>query len=113
KDSKATLERPGAWPPAWSWISGLHKPGRRSRVCASFLHERLNALGEQSHVKRLFEGFAETVVHEGFRCSFVFAGQRDDQGLLILGVAAQVLGDLQGFTATHGQVDDDRIGMKA
>src|SRR5438874_13023710 len=54
-------------------------PGGRLRIRASFLHERLNAFGEQDHVKRLLEGFAEAIVHEAFRSRLIFAGQRNDQ----------------------------------
>src|SRR5207245_363519 len=42
----------------------------------------------------------------------VLAGQADDQSGLVGGVAAEVLGDLDGLAAAQGQVDDNRVGVE-
>src|SRR5205809_376407 len=106
-------ENPGAWPSAGSWRSGPRGPRRSSRIGALLFDERLNPLGEQGDIERLLERFAEAEVNQRLGGRFVFAGEGDDQGLFVLGIAAQVGGNLQGLAAAHGKVDDDRIGMKA
>src|SRR5262245_30074705 len=90
----------------------ISRPRENSRILAFLLHERADTLAEQGDIKRLLESFVEAVIDEGFGGSFVLASQRDDHGLLVGRVAAQVLSNGQALAAAHGQIDDDRIGME-
>src|SRR5262249_26271260 len=104
---------PGFWPSAGSWASKTPVGGVGSGVLAFLFHERADALGQQGHVEGLLEGLVEAVVDERLRGGLVLAGQGDDQRLLVLRLAAQVLGDLQRLAAAQRQVDDDGVGVEA
>src|SRR5262249_13602487 len=82
-------------------------------VFALLFDERADALGEQGDVERLLERLAVAVLRQAFGADLVFAGQSDDERRLVLGVAAQVLRDLQALGAAHRQVHDDRVGVEA
>src|SRR5262249_44812760 len=72
-----------------------------------------DALAEQGDVERLLEPLAEAVVDERLRGGLVLAGEGDHEGGFVVGVAAEVLGNLEGLAAAHGQVDDDAGGVEA
>src|SRR5690348_6107172 len=82
-------------------------------VGALLFDEGADAFAEQGDVERLLEAFVEAVVDQAFRSSLILAGERDDHGLLVGWVTAQVAGDLQGLGAAHGKIDDDGIGVEA
>jgi len=72
----------------------------------------LHARHDGAHLARARKHYGR-VRKELDQGGFVFAGQGNDQGLLVGWVAAQVLGDLQGLAAAHGQIDDDGVGVEA
>src|SRR5207245_2895901 len=83
---------------------GRGRPRCRSRIGTLLFDERLNPLRQQGNIKRLLEGFAEAEIDQPLGSRFVLAGEGDDQGLLVLRVAAEVGGNLQGFAAAHGEI---------
>src|SRR5437764_678525 len=96
KKRPGVLKRSGAWPPAGSKVEGS-----ALEIGPLLLDDGANALAEQGYIKRLLEPFAEAVIGQPFRVGLVFAGQRHDHRLLVLRIAAQVRGDLQGLAAAH------------
>ena len=67
--------------PGWSRM----KRRRKLRVGAFLFDEGLDPFGQEDHVKRLLEGFAEAVLNEGLGSGFIFL-QLIMIGLLNLGV---------------------------
>src|SRR5579884_3986618 len=86
---------------------------RRCLQVALLLDDGADLLGQQGDVERLLEGVVETELRQAFRAGFVLAGQGDDQRVLEVRVAAQVLRDLQTLGPAHGQVDDDGVRVEA
>src|SRR5947209_1568790 len=88
-----------------SLLAPRHPPGParraayRSKVLPLLLDQRADALGEQGDVERLLERLAVAVLGQALGVGLVLAGQGDDEGRLVLRVAPQVLGDLQGLAA--------------
>src|SRR4051794_5367886 len=72
---------------------GVVEPAVPLHVLALLLDEGADALAEQGDVERLLEGLAVAVLRQPLGAGLVLAGQRDDEGRLVLRVAAQVLGD--------------------
>src|SRR5262249_44280068 len=111
KTARASRGKPGRLAVAGSW-AGL-SPGRsppRSEVVPLLLDQGTNALTQQGDVERLLEGLAEAIVDQVLGVGLVLAGQSDDEGLFVLRVAPQVLGNLQRLAAAHGKVHDNAVG---
>jgi hypothetical protein len=106
KNDNGQAFRTSGKPGRWMDISCL-------QISPFFFDEGADAFGQKGDVEGLLERLVEAEVQEGFRGRFVLTGQRHDERMFVLGVAAEVLGNLHAFATAHGQVDDDGIGMKA
>src|SRR5947199_5935714 len=89
----------------------LRAGGRLVRL-ALRLGQGADPLAEQGDVERLLERLAKAELGQLLGGRLVLARQADDQRGLVGGVAAEVLGDLDGLAAAKCQVDDNRVRME-
>lgn len=89
------------------------RSAERLVVGAFFFDQGADPFAQEGDVEGLLEEFVEAVGRQSFGIGFVFAGQSNDHRRFVGRVAAKIAGDLQGFRAAHGQIDDDAVGMEA
>lgn len=73
--------------------------------------EGLDPFREENRVERFAERFIQNRPVEP-TCVVVVGQESDLDDIVVLGIFSQILSDHQSFATSHGEVDDDAIGME-